>query len=189
MFTITSKVSFSVVVALLLGWAVMSLLIFQSSQYLIATDTADVNWVATPKGVKLVLLVDKKVYRSEEPILISLRNDSRKKIWLASAAAGCPNSWWYLERLGSDASLWQKVARTKSDCAADSSGLGSFPIHTLKTDEWNGLIQNDALGEVFEGVPTGTYRIAVPYLVGKDAVETAWQTDQKLIPSASFTIQ
>lgn len=189
MFTVGKKVSFSVVIALLIGWGVMSMLIFQSSQVLLATEAEDGSRNVLPSGVKLSLVVDKKVYRSEEPILVSLRNDSRKQIWLAMTALGCPNSWWAVQRLAADAATWQTVARTQAGCSGTSSGLEKYASHTLKTDEWNGLLQTGDIGQIFAAAPTGTYRLAVPYLVGKQVAEEGWKLSAQLLPSASFTIQ
>ncbi len=189
MFSVSRKVSFSVVVALLLGWAVMSVLLFQSSQILIAAQYEDGLRIVLPSGVKLTLVVDKKVYRPEEPILISLRNDSRKQIWLATTAGGGPNSWWFVQRLGSDANDWRTVSRTSAGCVAASSGLEKYASHTLKTDQWDGLVQTGDIGEIFTNAPTGTYRIAVPYLVGKEVAATGWNLDPQLVPSGNFTVQ
>lgn len=189
MFNVTRRVSFSVVIALLLGWVAMSIMIFQSAHYSIAAETEDGYRIVIPRGVKLVLQVDKKVYRSEEPVLISLRNDSRLHIWLATEAYSCPATWWALQRLGTDGVEWQTVSRVKAGCGPTSRGVDRFVSHTLKTDEWNGLIQTPAVGEVWDAAPTGTYRIAVPYLVGKEVTEADWANDQQYIPTASFTIQ
>lgn len=167
----------------------MSFLIFQSSQVLIANEYDDGSRIVLPAGVKLALVVDKKVYQPNESILISLRNDSRKQIWLAKAAGGCPNSWWYIQRLGSDVNDWHTVPRTTKGCTDGNSGLDKFSSHTLKTDQWNGLVQTSDIGEIFVPATTGTYRIVVPYLVGKEVTEENWKLAAQLVPTSSFTIQ
>ncbi len=189
MFNVTRRVSFSVVIALLLGWSGMALMIFQSSNYLIAAETEDGSPMSIPRGVKLALQVDKKVYRGGEPVLISLRNDSRLPIWLATNADGCPATWWTLERLGNDENDWQTVARTKAGCSGPSAGLEGFAKGTLKTDEWSGLLQTSAIGEVFLPATTGTYRVSVPYLVGKEIAEIDWTAKAEVRQSNAFTVQ
>lgn len=188
MFNVTRRVSFSVVIALLLGWGAMSFMIFRSAEYTIASEKDD-GYIGVPsKGVKMLFQVDKKVYRGGEPVLISLRNDSRKPIFLATSALGCGQSWWALQRLGTDETDWQTVTRSKESCSGSTTGLESFAKGTLKTDEWNGLIQTDAIGEVFLPAETGIYRFLVPYLVGS-AEEEDWKSQQAQIGSSSFTIQ
>lgn len=189
MFTVSRRVSFSVVIALLLGWAAMSLMIFRSSEYLLAAETDSNYRIIVPRGIKLNLQVDKKVYRAQEPVLISLRNDSRREIGLAVNAAGCPATWWVVQRLGPDGVEWQIVSLRKDGCVTKNFGLEKFPTHTLKTAEWNGLVQTTAIGEVYAGVSTGTYRILVPYLAGEQVVEADWELHQRQLPSTSFTIQ
>lgn len=189
MFTVTRRVSFSVVIALLLGWGAMSFMIFRSSEYLIAAELEDGTRIALPRGVKLSLQVDKKIYRSGEPILIALRNDSRLNITLATSAAGCPETWWVVQRLGNEENDWRTLELRKGGCARLSSGREAFAKGTLRTAEWNGLVQTDAIGEVYQPAQTGTYRIVVPYLTGKAVEEKDWSAAEELIASPSFTIQ
>lgn len=189
MFNVTRRVSFSVVIALLLGWGALAVMFFQSSSFLIAAETEDGYPMNIPRGVKLMLQVDKKVYRGGEAVLISLRNDSRLPIWLATSANGCPATWWSLEKLGSDEDDWQTVSRTKLGCHGTSTGFERFDKGTLRTDEWNGLLQTNAIGEVYLPAMTGTYRINVPFLAGKEAVEADWAAAAEARPSAAFTIQ
>lgn len=186
MFSVTRKVSFSVVIALLLGWGVMSTLIFRSSGYLFEAQATDDTPLAVP-GVQLNFQVDKKVYRQSDPILIALRNDSRTPITVATKADGCHDGWWYVQSL--EGETWEPVVLTKATCTTKTYGLESFTRHTLKTGEWNGLVPGPQIGEIFMPAKTGTYRIAVPYQRGKKPVEAAWGLKANLVTTTSFTIQ
>lgn len=188
MFNVTRRVSFSVVIALLLGWGAMSFMIFQSAEYSIASERNNGYFGAPLKGVKMLFQVDKKVYRGGEPVLISLRNDSRKPIYLSTSALGCGQTWWALQQLGTDETDWRTVTRSKDSCTGITAGLEDFAKGTLKTDVWNGLIQTNAIGEVYLPAETGIYRFLVPYLVGP-AAEEDWGNAQALLSSSSFTIQ
>ncbi len=189
MFTVTRRVSFSVAIALLLGWGAMSIMIFQSSNYLLAAETTDEHRAQPAAGVRLTFQIDKRIYRGGEPVLISLRNDSRKAITLATNAGGCGSGWWWLQRQGADELEWRDVSRGKTPCTSVSSGLESFSKGALKTDEWNGLLMTEAIGEVFAEAPTGTYRLAAPFLVGGEVTETDWKTQSRWRYSPGFTIQ
>lgn len=189
MFNVTRRVSFSVVIALLLGWGAMSTMIFQSSNYLLAAETTDGQRAQPVAGVRLAFQIDKRIYRGGEPILISLRNDSRMPITVATNAGGCGPGWWWLQQQGTDELEWRDVSRGKTPCTGRSSGLEAFAKGTLKTEEWNGLVMTEAIGEVFQEAPTGTYRLAAPFLVGREVTETDWETQSRWRYSPVFTIQ
>jgi hypothetical protein len=189
MFNATKRVSFTVVIALLLGWGVMSLLILRSADYSLQADTLDAGSTAIRSpNVKLTMQVDKRVYRAGETVLISLRNDSRTPIWLPTTASGCVTSWWTVERL-EDGDFWRPVGLTKAACSIPI-GINQFAKHDLRTAEWNSLVPGPQLGEVYINAPTGTYHIATPYLKGKQVAEINWQqAELPKITSPSFTIQ
>ncbi len=185
---LTKKISFWLVVALLLGWGALGLLLIQSSKELLQAQlTYDGNATSLPRGVSLQLQVDKNVYGANETVLISLRNDSRKDVWLAERANGCNGTWWELEQL-TNSETWTPVAIQRQDCVDLTYGLNAFARHSVKTDSWNGLIQTDALGSTFAPAPTGTYRIAVPFLHGQDPSESDWlASDAVAAVSSAFT--
>lgn len=187
---VTKRVSFSVVIALLLGWGVMSLLILQSSNDLLRAQVLENGQVVRqPRGVVLSLHVDKKVYRAEEPILISLRNDSRENIWIADHGDGCQGEWWTIQRLF-DTDDWKRVTLSSTTCEKATYQPVVFDRHSLKTGEWNGLVHADALGDVFTPAETGTYRVAVPFIHSRVEEAGTWTSDRtQMAVSSAFTIQ
>ncbi|MBI2984828.1 MAG: hypothetical protein HYY50_04360 [Candidatus Kerfeldbacteria bacterium] len=185
---VTQRVSFAVVIALLLGWGIMLLLIFQASNEILGAQVDETAPPPLPRGVRLLLRVDKDVYQPGEPVLISLRNNSPVKIWLAERADGCATSWWRLEQVEDDASA--AVNLTGQTCEAASFGSAEFPRHDLKTAQWDGLIRVNQLGEVYGQAPTGVYRIAVPFLRGRQVDEHDWLLpDARYVYSPQFTMQ
>lgn len=184
------KISFAVVIALLLGWGAVSLLLIQSSKELLQAQLLESGTLTRlPQGIRLRLEVDKNVYGPGDAVLISVRNDSKKPVWLAEHADGCVESWWRVERLF-DGDDWQPVQIFRSTCTETVRGILEFPEHTIKTASWDGLVQTPELGQVFDHVPTGTYRISVPFLSGEDVSEADWsKTTTQAAVSAAFTVQ
>ena len=185
----TQRISFSLVVALLLGWVAMGLLIVRSSNTLLDAQTLDADRPITqPHGVKVKIDVDKKVYGANDIVLLSLRNDSSKDIWLSERADGCSGTWWAIDVLR-NGDQWVAVPLSKTKCTATDYGVKQFSRHSIQTDEWNILVPSDQLGDVFSHAPTGTYRLRVPYLIGQQATEADWATMTKYVVSPSFTVQ
>ena len=181
------SVSFTVVIALLLGWGALGYLFAQASNSLISTESDPLAApVKLQKGVRLSLTVDKKVYAAKERILISLRNDSRLPITLAKTVDNCAPQWWSVERFDSTEE-WAPVPLVKTDCNQVSTGLENFPKHSLNVDAWDGLVPAGGIGNLFVAAPTGTYRISVPYQTGEAPLES-WR-DAKRMVSEVFTIQ
>src|SRR5690349_1128880 len=151
MFTVGRRVSFSVVIALLIGWGVFSLLFLQASNTLFQAQAYELDRPAPlPAGIKLNLQVDKKIYRAGDTVLIALRNDSRLPVWLAEHADGCQGSWWRVESLGSDGEKWRPVVLTKDVCATNTFGVAKFSRHTLQTDEWRSVVPSAQLGNIVQ---------------------------------------
>lgn len=191
MFGVGKKVSFSLVIALLTGWGVFSVLFIKAAEALWQAEGLEYDQpVQLPPGVKLNLNVDKKVYKGGDQILISLRNDSRLVVWLAARADGCRDAWWLVEKLGPDGENWSPVELTKKTCPSKTFGLTKPGRHSLQNAEWAALVPVRQLGNVSVPAPTGTYRIAVPYLKSKTAVESDWLTEsRRLVTSAAFAVQ
>ena len=185
------RVSFSVVIALLLGWGALSLFVLKTSDTLFTADTYSTDHpVALLPGVKLTLQVDKRVYRSGDDVLIALRNDSRPQIWLSQHADGCASSWWRVERLADDGETWSAVPLSKDVCVAATYGLEKFTSHTLKTADWIANVPSTLIGNITTPAPAGTYRISVPYLKAVEAKEEDWhQGAPPKIVSPSFSLQ
>jgi hypothetical protein len=183
----SKRVSFSIVIALLVGWGIFSLFFMQAAQEVISAESNPLTGgIVRQSGVRLYLEIDKRVYESQGAVLISLRNDSRKKVWLSTSADGCRQAWWAVQVLRQEEE-WSAVSLEKTGCGTEPSGSSAFPKHTLRTDTWNGLVPANALGRVFLPAPTGTYRIYVPFQVGDQAAED-W-TNDRFVVSDAFTIQ
>ncbi|MEK7637366.1 MAG: hypothetical protein AAB402_03215 [Patescibacteria group bacterium] len=173
MFNVSRRVNFSIVIALTVGWGIFFLLFLASSNTLLEAQQAQDNRVlAPPPGVRVNVQVDKRVYRGGETLLLAVRNDSRPPIWIQLPGDGCAARWWTVERLASDGESWSPVAITKQSCPA--VGLVRFPNHSLKTDQWTALVPGPQIGDILIGAPAGTYRIAVPYLKGKNVTAGSW---------------
>lgn len=190
MFSVGKRVSFSVVVALMLGWGIFGLLILKASNELLQAQSYEFDHpIPIPPGIRLNVQVDKKVYRSGETALIALRNDSRLAVSLAEHADGCQGSWWKVESLGPDGVTWSSVRLAKDTCPTVKYGLQKFVRHTVKTAEWTAVVPTGQLGNIVQPAPTGTYRIAVPYLKGQAAQEAMLSTATTKVVSPSFTLQ
>ena len=188
MFNVTRRVSFAVVIALTVGWGIFFLLFLASSTRLIEAQQARTEQITiVPPSVKINIQVDKKIYRGGETILIAVRNDSRLPIWIQSPGEDCPARWWSLEQLQGDGETWSSVALTRRGCGP--VGVVSFPSHTLKSYAWTALVPNVAIGEVFGNPLPGTYRIAVPYVKGRNLPDTVWPNQGvQIVTSPSFSI-
>lgn len=193
MFGVGKKVSFSVVIAILLGWGVFGILFMQASNTLWQAQAYEIDRPAPlPTGVKLSLQVDKKIYRAGDTVLLALRNDSRATIWLAEHADGCSGAWWRVEVLAADGETWTPVPQSKDICQTKQFGLAPFVRHTLQNAEWKSVVPNSQLGNIVDPALVGTYRIIAPYLKGVAGVatESDWGTVvAHTIVSPSFTIQ
>lgn len=183
----SKRIHFGLVVALLLGWGAMGIMLVQAGQSLIQSDLDQPAAFVQPRGVKLGLDVDKRIYRAGDPILISVRNDSRKDVFLAEQADGCAAGWWVVEAL-ENGETWRLVQRTKASCADIRFGLVAFPRHSIESSEWNGMVPGSAIGDVAVAAPTGTYRIRVPYVYG-EVTEADWALLGRAVVSSEFTIQ
>lgn len=184
------RVSFSIGLALIIGWGIFFLLFLTSSRTLFEAQIASGETTAPlpPRGVNINIQVDKRVYRGGDTVLISVRNDSRLPIWIQQPATECPSGWWSVERLLDDGQTWQAVHWSKTTCG--QARVVRFPNHSLKTDEWNALVLGDQIGEVLVNPPVGTYRVTMPYLRGKTVTATTWPTtDTEFASSPAFTIQ
>lgn len=136
----TTKISFSVVIALLLGWGAISLLLIQSSNELLQAQLLESGTVVNlPKGVKLKVQIDKNVYSVDDQILISIRNDSQQNVWTSLHADGCSDSWWQVEQLF-DGDQWAPVRLQKTECDRALYGIQQLPEHAVRTASWNGLV-------------------------------------------------
>lgn len=191
MFGVGKKVSFSVVIALVIGWGVLGVLFIQTTSTLLQAQTYELDQPPPlPSGVRLNVQVDKKIYRSGESVLLAIRNDSRLTIWLASHADGCTGSWWQVEILGPDGETWSPLTMTKDSCPKVLFGFQSFGRHTLKTDVWLAAVPSNQIGNVMTPAPTGTYRIVAPYLRGKVTTEELWTSQPiRTVVSPSFTLE
>lgn len=188
MFNVTRKVSFSVAIALTVGWGIFFLLFLTSSNTLLEAQQIDgERAVPLPPGVRLNVQVDKRIYRGGDTILIAVRNDSRIPVWIKTAE-DCPSAWWAIERLDDDGETWRAVSLTKKPCAMN--GIIKFTNHTLNTDVWMAFVPGPQVGEVLINPPTGTYRVVMPYIKGKVVTIDNWtpQTLSKAF-STAFTIQ
>lgn len=184
----SKRLSFGLVIVLLVAWGAMGLLLIESGNQLLQAQIIESGSIARlPKGVRLQLEVDKNVYGTEDSILISIRNDSRIPVWLAERADGCVPTWWRVEQLF-DEDQWQTLTILRGDCPTADYGQSEFKAHSVRTDNWNGLQQTPNLGQVFERVATGTYRIAVPFLHGGEVVSGDWP-EAKTAVTAAFTVQ
>ncbi len=190
MFLVTRKVSFSVVVALTLSWGLFFLLFLKSSLTLLQAETLPSGTAAVlTSGVRLNLQVDKRVYRGGETVMVSLRNDSRAAIWLPARSDAC-QPWWKVEQLATDGETWQSVTTSKTSCQPVDRPLERFTTHTVKTGEWPALVPSASPGNVMINPPTGTYRMAVVFLKGRQARPSDWAGESPgKIVSVPFTIQ
>lgn len=191
MFTVGRKVSFSVVIALLVGWGIFALLFMQASATLLQAQAYETDRpIPLPAGVKLNLQVDKKVYKASETILIALRNDSRLTIWLAEHADGCFGSWWQVEVLGPDGETWSPMALSPDPCSTSTQGVSRFTRHSIQTAEWVTIVPSNERRSIVVPVSVGTYRIVAPYLKGGQVQESSWDiVPRRTVVSPSFTIQ
>jgi hypothetical protein len=192
MFIVTRRVSFTVALALTIGWGIFFLFFLASSSALFdAQQSASEHVVVLPPGVRLSVQLDKRVYRGGETVLIAVRNDSRLPIWLPYAGDTCPSAWWSLERLGEDGETWTHVATTKQACTP--TDVVQFTNHSLKTDAWMALVPGPQIGEVLVNPETGTYRLSVPYIKGKKNTTMKlehWMAEpHDSTTSGTFTIQ
>ena len=189
MFNVSRRVSFSVAIALTVGWGIFFLLFLVSSNTLLETQLAQGDRVlARPPGVRISVQVDKRVYRGGDAVLIAVRNDSRLPIWITTADEACPSAWWMIEQLAADGETWSAVGLSKQECP--TTGITRFTNHTLKTDTWMALVPGPQIGDIFVNAPSGTYRVSVPYLKGKTVTAESWRT-QTLVQATSpqFSIQ
>jgi len=188
MFNVTRKVSFSVAIALTVGWGIFFLLFLTSSNTLFEAQQIDgERTIALPASIRINVQVDKKIYRGGDTVLIAVRNDSRIPVWI-KIAESCPSAWWAIERLDDDGETWRGVSLSKKECALSS--IVKFTNHSLNTDAWMALVPGPQVGEVLINPPTGTYRVVMPYIKGKAVTVDNW-IPQGLFKAAStpFTIQ
>lgn len=185
----TRRVSFSIGLALIIGWGIFFLLFLASSRTLFESQiSAGESMVTIPPGVNLSVQTDKKIYIGGDTVLIAMRNDSRTPIWIQEPDAACPNAWWSVERLQDDGQTWQAVQWSKTTCPTGT--IVRFPGHTLKTAQWQALVLGTQIGEVLVNPPAGTYRVSMPYLKGKTITATTWDASKaEIAVSPSFTIQ
>ncbi len=187
MFSVSRRVSFSIVVALLLGWGIFIILFLQSSSVLLSSSTTDQGLTILP-SVRLSVQIDKHVYASGDAVLIAVRNDSRVPIYVQQAADGCSTNWWSIEQLQADGEHWESILTTKQTCPTPSSMI-EFPKHSLRSDQWQAIVPG-SIGDVLVGAPSGTYRVVVPYLTGKSSVAPTWpESGFATAVSPTFSIQ
>lgn len=188
---VNKRVSASVALALIIGFGALAALIIQAGVTTFAAETTEQPTNPVGPGIRLKFQVDKSIYRAGETVLLALRNDSRKSIWLAEQADGCAADWWQLERLQADGETWAKVILNKQTCVTLSYGSVSFVRHTLKTGQWDLHVPGPQLGDVVIDASVGTYRFSAPYLSQSSAPsDQGWQgTTVKAITSPIFTVQ
>lgn len=187
MFNVTRRVSFAVVIALTVGWGAFFLLFLASSNTLLEAQQRAINEVTVlPPGVKLKIQVDKDVYRGGDTILAAVRNDSRLPVYVQAPDGDCAPDWWFVERLESDGETWATFDPPPTVCS--SIGLDRFTNHTLRPVEWTAVLRTTGpKGEPIK-VPTGTYRITIPYLKGKDVQDAVWPAKTSQVSSMPFTV-
>lgn len=189
MFGVTKKVSFSVVITLALGWGGFFLLFMTSSRTLLKAEALQVEAQPTlPAGVRLHFVTDKNIYRAGEVVLLSLRNDSRTPIWTAAATGSC-QQWWTVERLSDNGETWQPVATSAATCPPNQQPLERFPNHTVRTGEWTALVLRDQTTDIFVPPVSGSYRLVVSYLRGKQVAVSDWTTSARTVATPAVTIQ
>lgn len=189
MFNVTRRVSFSIAIAMTVGWGIFFLLFLTASNTTLEAQQRELLQTGTlTKGVKLNIQADKSVYRAGETVLVAIRNDSRIPVWIRQFDEECQAGWWSVERLDSDGETWQAVEDTPPSCTA--AGIVRFTNHTLKSAEWKTVIRDISAKNQERNVRTGTYRIAMPYLKGKAvARDTTWSdTDAGRVNSVAFTV-
>jgi len=148
--------------AVVLGFGMLALFFFQARAESSVSEIAGQPTVAVSPGIRLKFQTDKNIYQSGDDILLALRNDSRKTIWLSHHADGCAEDWWQLERLSSDGETWQTVPRTKQTCQVKQYTSQPFPRHSLTTATWNLDVPSPKLGNLVTTAPAGTYRFVAP---------------------------
>ena len=187
MFTVSRRISFSVVIAVIVGWGIFFILFIQSAGTLLSSSTTDQGLTIMP-SVRLRVQIDKRVYVPGDAVLVAVRNDSRVPIYVQQAAAGCPTNWWSIEQLQADGEHWESVLTTKQTCSTPSSMI-EFPKHTLRSDQWQTLVPG-SIGDVLVDAPSGTYRVVVPYVKGKSSVMPTWpESGFATAVSPTFSIQ
>lgn len=175
MFNVTRKVSFSVAIALTVGWGIFFLLFLASSRIAFESQNPVDQVLVLPPGVKLSVQIDKRVYKSGDEVLIAVRNDSRYPIWIQQTTDGCRPTWWMIEQLQNDGDTWTPLKLAKQACT--NLSLTTFDKHSLKTDIWASLVPGPQIGNVLVNAPSGTYRVVVPYVKGSKTTDlTAWPT-------------
>ncbi len=188
MFNVSKKISFSVVVAILIGWGICFLLFMASAKTALQSEFANEQPVVVTRALRLTVQVDKRVYATEDRVLIAVRNDSRMPIWIQQVGADCPLLWWNVERLGADGQTWLPVTLQKVVC--EGTHTIQFPNHSLKSGEWNLQEAGAQIGNVTVNVLTGTYRISIPYLRGEAKDATTWPgAATRTVTSSPFTVQ
>ncbi len=191
MMGVTKRVSIPISLGLIVGWGVLAILVLQSRITTAGADSLDHPASVMTSSVRLKFQIDKEVYRAGDTVLLALRNDSRKPIWLTEHADGCSDSWWQVQQLQSDGETWMAVPLSKETCSTTHFGQETFTRHTIKTAQWNTQVPGPQLGNVVMNAPSGTYRFAAKYLaMTKAPSEGDWQVENApTVVSSVFTIQ
>lgn len=187
----TNRVNVLISFGLIIGLGIFMLLIIQTRAVTASAETASAPSVTVAPGVKLKFQTDKSIYQATEVVLAALRNDSRKSVWLTTHADGCSDSWWKVQRLDTDGENWLTVALSKTTCASATYGSQAFDQHTVVNGQWNIRVPSNQLGDLVMAAPTGTYRLAAPYIVApKQPAEADWASSKaQVVATPSFTVQ
>ncbi len=173
------KVSFAVVVALILGWGILLWNIFQASGVLLEAEGYSAqNSSVIRRGIKMSFQVDRRVYAKDDTVLFALRNDSKKEVFVPKPLPQCGRTWWFLERLGDDGQTWSRVNTPAPGCEVDGDGLESVLGKHILSGNW------------IASAPTATYRMVVRYQFGRAASQERWTEDTiPFVATPSFTVQ
>lgn len=191
MMGVTRRISIWMSLAVIIGSGALALLVFQSRVTDATAESYDKPASIISPAVHLKFQVDKSIYKAGDTVLLAVRNDSRKTLWLTQQENGCDVTWWEIQQLQSDGETWQAVPFSKKSCPTFTYGHELFVRHTLKTGEWQAVVPSTALGNVVTNAELGTYRFAAKYLLQTSApAEKDWtaSTPPKIV-SPTFTIQ
>lgn len=132
-----------------------------TSQSAMATATATASVSPSPSqgsSSAVALTLDKSQYQPEDPLLVTIHNNSRATIWVQSGKPGCPSL--VVEYLTQ--ASWQQIGNcAPTSPAANLVAVAPGSVLTQRLDATTGANSG-------AGWPQGTYRVMLRYASAQD---------------------